>query len=371
MVGITSNLPFYSYAQDQETYEKQTIFLNDEEEKIEATTKSTSPLETYGKVGIGLGYAVNFKHPKDTDFYSSLIQPFKTHNADDVADILAKSLAFKLGFKKQMQWEDNNHTMVMELGMNKEKNIVLKKAYINFNTFYFGLKENNFCKVSNLLPVTTLQVGAESELNENFTVGFSIEENKVFNFYPEEKKDIIKQHHLKPRKDIPAASMKSSYKLNEDMGVIEISVLLRPLLVFDSKQGGHITNLGFGGNIGSDINIGSTKDKVIFNVVGGQGIGEYIENLNALSAKEVTSIYILKDDKIKAINMFGAYLSLQHIFNDLFNAKLQGGYTILNPLGADNRKDGSYHYGIQFGPQFTLGKTRYHCRLYLGFAGKH
>jgi hypothetical protein len=293
------------------------------EEKI----KFTGDIIFEGAHNIGLMY------PAKTDFYPSLIITDKTKKKQ--MEVFDLDVLVKLGASKKFIFEDEVCKGELEVRLAKDK-VWLSQIFLTWQGWVVGITKNNFGTIATFPGAKVSQISWQKNINEMLTLGLGLEEAKKFSFCgkDEEGEKEAKKIRLKTLKGyLPASSGRIQYNLPNKLGSIELSGLFRTLGWFDGDKFKFMP--GYGLNLGSKINIKPETDTLTVHAMFGEGIGEYIADMNILESEPI-SVYIGDaGKKVKSIKASGVYAAYEHYWTPFLHSTLEAGLTsILN----DDRK---------------------------------
>jgi hypothetical protein len=288
------------------------------------------PIRIYGHAEVAIANNFMLKYPAKTDLKPSLI----TSQSDkDFIDNVAFDANVKLGFETKFYVEEKITKAVLEFSADTET-VKLAKLYFENNGWSAGLKPNNFCNIATFAPQKVLLLGWNKEINSNFTFGISLEQAKKFEFYPEDKKEEIEKSKVKLRQELPAVSTRVQYNFADKFASVELSLLARPMGIYNTITKKTAHEFGYGANLGTKFNFVPKKDKMTFNVVFGEGIGNYITDLKEMGKIEENTAYIkptATGTDVKLISAVGAHAIYEHRWTSSVRFSIAaGGTNILN-----------------------------------------
>lgn len=319
---------------------------NNEEKEV----KPTKPLRKVqreeskfsGEVTFEGAHNVGVSYPARTDFTPSLIITKPVDKEEE--NVFALDVFVKLGAHKKFVFEDEIFNGMLELKANKT-NIKLSQIFLTWNEWTFGITKNNFANIATFPAAKVAQLSWKKNINEMFTVGVGIEEAKEFSFCATNDggKSDAKKLYLKPRKDLPVGSARVQYNLPNQLGIIELSGLFRPLGWFNINNKKTDLYPGFGVNLGSKINFQPETKILTVNLILGQGIGEYIADVANLDSEPISIYHSVLDGKAKGIMTSGAYASYEHHWTPSVRSTFEGGLTTIL---SDHKKDNPTSYKV-------------------------
>lgn len=335
LVSLALGSTFNAYGQE---VQGETIVIKQQKEI------RVDPIRIYGKAEIAAANNFMLKYPAKTDFKPSLIT---TPNDKDLVDNIVFDASVKLGFETKFYVDEKTTKAVMEFTADTER-VKLAKIYFESNGWSAGLKPTNFCNIAAFAPEKVLLLGWNKEINPNFTFGISVEQAKKFDFYPEDKKEEIKALKVQLRQDVPAASTRVQYNFADKFGNVELSLLARPLGIYNKDKKATKFEFGYGANLGTKLNLVPKQDKLIFNVVFGEAIGNYITDLRDMPKVEENTAYIKPGTmEVKTIKAIAGHAIYEHRWTSAVRGSIAFGVT--NILNEDKKSRPKNYLGGGYG----------------------
>ena len=166
--------------------------------------------------------------------------------------------------------------------------------------------------------------------------------------------DRIELQGIKPRFALPDLSAEARYA--KDWGYVEVAGILRSIKWDDTNDdkldlGG--SDVGWGINLTSNLNLRDKKDIVRLGAVYGEGIQNYMNDSPVDVGAEFDLTDALRPIKGRALPIFGMTAFLDHTWNEKFSSS--AGYSFQNITNSSAQADSAFHRG-----HYALGNLMYY-----------
>lgn len=139
------------------------------------------------------------------------------------------------------------------------------------------------------------------------------------------------------------------WTLTRDWGHFSLRGLLRDLRVEDGNGDHKASRLGWGLGVSGSFKL-STRDTLLYQLNGGQGIGRYIQDVNSAAAYNATAA------TLRAQRAYGGFAGAQHFWAEGLRSNLVYGFTRdhndtgFGPIVALNRSTSQAHANLVWSP---------------------